>query len=138
MVCFFTALYLKQCGSSLQKAYAEDPSTHLLPFPISTKTSKIFPFANGNQLKLEIGHVKISGLHKLIEFKCSHHPLSSGQLQHNHVCGFRNGIAILDSDKTLICLRNAFHFIGSPICKKGRTFFLKTNHIFIYEIMEEQ
>lgn len=50
---------------------------------------------------------------------------------------FRNGIAILDSDKTLICLRNALHFIGSLIRKKGRSFFLKTNHFFIYSIMEK-
>lgn len=54
-----------------------------------------------------------------------------------YICGSRNGIAILDSDKTLICLRNALHFIGSPIRQKGRSFFLKTNHVFIYEIMDE-
>ena len=54
-----------------------------------------------------------------------------------YICGSRNGIAILDSDKTLICLRNAPHFIGSPIRQKGRSFFLKTNHLFLYEIMEE-
>ena len=54
-----------------------------------------------------------------------------------YICGSRNGIAILDSDKTLICLRNALHFIGSLIRKKGRSFFLKTNQIFLYEIMEE-
>lgn len=54
-----------------------------------------------------------------------------------YICGSRNGIAILDSDKTLICLRNAFLFIGSPIRQKGRSFFLKTNHVFLYEIMEE-
>jgi ribosomal protein S2 len=54
-----------------------------------------------------------------------------------YTCGFRNGIAILDSDKTLICLRNAIHFIGSLIRKKGRSFFLKTNHFFIYSIMEK-
>jgi ribosomal protein S2 len=54
-----------------------------------------------------------------------------------YICGSRNRIAILDSDKTLICLRNAFSFIGSPIRQKGRSFFLKTNHILIYEIMEE-
>nr|AEK66726.1 ribosomal protein S2 [Ferrocalamus rimosivaginus]AEX98087.1 ribosomal protein S2 [Ferrocalamus rimosivaginus] len=54
-----------------------------------------------------------------------------------YICGSRNGIAILDSDKTLICLRNALHFIGSPIRQKGRSFFLKTNHLFRYEIMEE-
>jgi len=38
----FTALYLKQCGSSLQKAYAGDPSTGLLPFPVSL-TRKGYP-----------------------------------------------------------------------------------------------
>ncbi|KAA3449960.1 ribosomal protein S2 [Gossypium australe] len=54
-----------------------------------------------------------------------------------YIRGSRNGIAILDSDKTLICLRNALHFIGSLIRKKGRSFFLKTNHFFIYSIMEK-
>ena len=54
-----------------------------------------------------------------------------------YICGSRNGIAILDSDKTLICLRNALHFLGSLIRKKGRSFFLKTNQIFLYEIIEE-
>ena len=54
-----------------------------------------------------------------------------------YIRGSRNGIAILDSDKTLICLRNALHFIGSPSRQKGRSFFLKTNHLFIYEITEE-
>ena len=54
-----------------------------------------------------------------------------------YIRGSRNGIAILDSDKTLICLRNALHFIGSPIRQKGRSFFLKTNHLFRYEITEE-
>ena len=38
----FTALYLKQCGSSLQKAYGGDPSTGLLPFPVSL-TRKGYP-----------------------------------------------------------------------------------------------
>ncbi|KAF2908090.1 hypothetical protein DAI22_12g155650 [Oryza sativa Japonica Group] len=35
-------------------------------------------------------------------------------------------------DKTLICLRTALHFIGSPIRKKCRSFLLKTNHLFRY------
>ncbi|KAG2481353.1 hypothetical protein PVAP13_J684618 [Panicum virgatum] len=30
------------------------------------------------------------------------------------------------------CLRNALHFIGSLIRQNGRSFFLKTNHFFIY------
>lgn len=54
-----------------------------------------------------------------------------------YICGSRNGIAILDSDKTLICLRNACHFIGSRIRQKGRFFFLKTHHLFKDEIMEQ-
>lgn len=54
-----------------------------------------------------------------------------------YICGSRNGIAILDSDKTLICLRNACHFIGSPIRQKGRSFFLKTHHLFKDEIIEQ-
>lgn len=54
-----------------------------------------------------------------------------------YIRGSRNEIAILDSDKTLICLRNALHFIGSLIRKKSRSFFLKTNQIFFFEIMEE-
>jgi ribosomal protein S2 len=49
--------------------------------------------------------------------------------------GSRNGIAILDSDKILICLRSVLHFIGSLIRKKGHSFFLKTNHFFILLIM---
>ena len=56
-----------------------------------------------------------------------------------YICGSRNGIAILDSDKTLICLRNTFHFIGSPIRQKGPSFLflLKTQNSLKYEIMEK-
>nr|QRG30066.1 ribosomal protein S2 [Phalaenopsis aphrodite subsp. formosana]QRG30075.1 ribosomal protein S2 [Phalaenopsis aphrodite subsp. formosana] len=54
-----------------------------------------------------------------------------------YLCGSRNGIAILDSDKTLLFLRNAFHFIGSLIRQKGRFFFFKNKNIFLSEIMEE-
>lgn len=63
--------------------------------------------------------------------------LKPNKLLEVYIRGSRNGIAILDSDKTLICLRNALHFIGSPIRQKGRSFFLKTNHLFRYEITEE-
>jgi hypothetical protein len=42
-----------------------------------------------------------------------------------YIRGSRNRIAILDLDKILICLR------------KGHSFFLKTNHLFHLEIMEE-
>jgi ribosomal protein S2 len=55
-----------------------------------------------------------------------------------YICGSRNSISILDSDKTLICLRNALHFLGDLIRKKGGRFFLlETNNFFIYEIMDE-
>jgi ribosomal protein S2 len=54
-----------------------------------------------------------------------------------YICGSRSGIAILDSDKTLICLRTALHFIGSLIRKKCRFFLLKTNHLFRCEILEK-
>lgn len=53
-----------------------------------------------------------------------------------YICGSRNGIAILDSDKTRICLRNACHFIGSPIRQKGRSFIVNTNSLFD-EIIEQ-
>jgi ribosomal protein S2 len=44
--------------------------------------------------------------------------------------GSRNGIAILDLDKTLICLGNALHFIGSPSRQKT-TFLLFKDQSFI-------
>ncbi|WOL04806.1 ribosomal protein S2, mitochondrial [Canna indica] len=53
-----------------------------------------------------------------------------------YIFGSRNGIAILDSDKTLICLRNAWHFMGSPLRKKGHSLLKKTNPL-VDEIMEE-
>ena len=37
---------------------------------------------------------------------------------------------MLDSEKTLICLRNACHFVGSPVRQKGRSF-LFTDPSFI-------
>nr|YP_010200554.1 ribosomal protein S2 [Cyperus esculentus]UAL49992.1 ribosomal protein S2 [Cyperus esculentus] len=55
-----------------------------------------------------------------------------------YTCGSRNRIAILDSDKILICLRNALLFLGSIIrTKRGRFFLLNTQNVFIYEIMDE-
>ncbi|THU42910.1 hypothetical protein C4D60_Mb00t04890 [Musa balbisiana] len=62
------------------------------------------------------------------------------QIRHSrviYICSSRNGIAILDSDKTLICLRNALNFIGSLIRQKGRSFLLKTQKNHISYIMEE-
>ncbi|XP_038884595.1 UTP--glucose-1-phosphate uridylyltransferase-like [Benincasa hispida] len=50
--------------------------------------------------------------------------------------GFRNRMAIIDSDKTLICMRNALNFIGSLVRQKGRFMFVNTNWLFD-EIIEE-
>ncbi|KAJ1704429.1 hypothetical protein LUZ63_004208 [Rhynchospora breviuscula] len=54
-----------------------------------------------------------------------------------YTCGSRNGMTILDSDKTLISLRNALHFIGSLINQKGSFFLLQANDVFVSEIMDE-
>jgi hypothetical protein len=54
-----------------------------------------------------------------------------------YICGSRNGIAILDSDRTLICLQNALTFLGSLIRQKGLHFSLHTSNLFIYEIFSE-
>ncbi|KGN62263.1 UTP--glucose-1-phosphate uridylyltransferase isoform X2 [Cucumis sativus] len=50
--------------------------------------------------------------------------------------GFRNRMAIIDSDKTLICMRHALNFIGSLVRLKGRFMFVNTNWLFD-EIIEE-
>ncbi|KAL5550639.1 hypothetical protein UlMin_000815 [Ulmus minor] len=50
--------------------------------------------------------------------------------------GTRNGMAIIDSDKTLICLRNAAHFIANLAHQKGRFMFVNTNSLFD-EIIEQ-
>ncbi|KAJ7961804.1 Ribosomal protein S2 [Quillaja saponaria] len=54
--------------------------------------------------------------------------------------GFRNGMAIIDSDKTLICMRNACNFIGSLAREKGRFMFINTNPMFdeIFEQMTKK
>lgn len=44
--------------------------------------------------------------------------------------GSRNGMAIMDSDKTLICLRNAAQFIAALAHQKGRFMFVNTNPLF--------
>ncbi|KAJ7961808.1 UTP--glucose-1-phosphate uridylyltransferase [Quillaja saponaria] len=54
--------------------------------------------------------------------------------------GFRNGMAIIDSDKTLICMRNACNFIGSLARENGRFMFINTNPLFdeIFEQMTKK
>ncbi|KAJ3708945.1 hypothetical protein LUZ61_012650 [Rhynchospora tenuis] len=54
-----------------------------------------------------------------------------------YTSGSRNGLTVLDSDKTLVCLRNALHFIGSLIDQKGCFFLLQTNNVFLSEIMDQ-
>ncbi|XP_059649032.1 UTP--glucose-1-phosphate uridylyltransferase-like isoform X2 [Cornus florida] len=50
--------------------------------------------------------------------------------------GARNEVAIIDSDKTLICLRNACNFIGNLVRLKGRVLFVNTNYLHD-EIIEQ-
>lgn len=50
--------------------------------------------------------------------------------------GMRNKVAIIDSDKTLICMRSACNFIGSLARQKGRFMFVNTNPLFD-EIFEQ-
>ncbi|CAI9769667.1 unnamed protein product [Fraxinus pennsylvanica] len=44
--------------------------------------------------------------------------------------GTRNGMSIIDSDKTLICLRNACNFIGHLARDNARFLFVNTNSLF--------
>uniref|UniRef100_A0A5B7B8U0 UTP--glucose-1-phosphate uridylyltransferase n=1 Tax=Davidia involucrata TaxID=16924 RepID=A0A5B7B8U0_DAVIN len=53
-----------------------------------------------------------------------------------YTCGARNAMAIIDSDKTLICLRNACNFIGNLVRQKGRFLFVNTNTL-CDEIVEQ-
>lgn len=41
--------------------------------------------------------------------------------------GARNAMTIIDSDKTLICIRNACNFIGNLVRQNGRFLFVNTN-----------
>ncbi|XP_021895454.1 ribosomal protein S2, mitochondrial [Carica papaya] len=50
--------------------------------------------------------------------------------------GLRNGQTIIDSDKTLICLRNACHFISLLARQKANLLFVNTNPLFD-EIIEQ-
>ncbi|CAI9103301.1 OLC1v1001757C1 [Oldenlandia corymbosa var. corymbosa] len=53
-----------------------------------------------------------------------------------YACGSRNGMTIVDSDKTLICLRSACNFIGNLVRAKARFLFANTNTL-CDEIIEE-
>jgi UTP--glucose-1-phosphate uridylyltransferase len=54
--------------------------------------------------------------------------------------GIRNGMAIIDSDKTLIALRSACAFIGAMARQKARFLFVNTNPLFdeIFEQMTKR
>ncbi|RYR37993.1 hypothetical protein Ahy_A09g042924 isoform A [Arachis hypogaea] len=51
--------------------------------------------------------------------------------------GMRNKMAIIDSDKTLICMRSALNFMGSLASRNGRFMFINTNPLFddIFHLM---
>ncbi|XP_015897597.1 UTP--glucose-1-phosphate uridylyltransferase isoform X1 [Ziziphus jujuba] len=50
--------------------------------------------------------------------------------------GSRNSMAVIDSDKTLICLRNAAQFISALAQQRARFMFVNTNSLFD-EILEQ-
>ncbi|KAL4563653.1 hypothetical protein LXL04_027698 [Taraxacum kok-saghyz] len=50
--------------------------------------------------------------------------------------GARNGMTIIDSDKTLVCLRSACNFIGNLVRENGRFLFVNTNPL-VDEIVEQ-
>ncbi|WJX42537.1 UTP--glucose-1-phosphate uridylyltransferase [Trifolium repens] len=54
--------------------------------------------------------------------------------------GFRNKMAIIDSDKTLICMRSAFNFISALARQNGRFMFINTNPLFdeIFDLMTKK
>ncbi|XP_014501623.1 UTP--glucose-1-phosphate uridylyltransferase [Vigna radiata var. radiata] len=54
--------------------------------------------------------------------------------------GFRNRMAIIDSDKTLICMRSAFNFIASLARHNARFMFINTNPLFddIFNLMTKK
>ncbi|BAT77440.1 hypothetical protein VIGAN_02001900 [Vigna angularis var. angularis] len=54
--------------------------------------------------------------------------------------GFRNKMAIIDSDKTLICMRSAFNFIASLARHNARFMFINTNPLFddIFNLMTKK
>ncbi|XP_058785729.1 UTP--glucose-1-phosphate uridylyltransferase-like [Vicia villosa] len=58
----------------------------------------------------------------------------------DYTYGFRNRMAIIDSDKTLICMRSAFNFISSLARQNGRFMFINTNPLFdeIFELMTKK
>lgn len=50
--------------------------------------------------------------------------------------GTRNGLAVIDSDKTLICLRSAAEFVAALAKQRARFMFVNTNSLFD-EIIEQ-
>ncbi|KEH36395.1 UTP--glucose-1-phosphate uridylyltransferase isoform X2 [Medicago truncatula] len=58
----------------------------------------------------------------------------------DYTYGLRNRMAIIDSDKTLICMRSAINFISSLARHNGRFMFINTNPLFdeIFELMSKK
>ncbi|KAK7380614.1 hypothetical protein VNO78_33129 [Psophocarpus tetragonolobus] len=58
----------------------------------------------------------------------------------DYTYGFRNNMAILDSDKTLICMRSACNFMASVARHNGRFMFINTNPLFddIFNLMNSK
>ncbi|XP_057949642.1 UTP--glucose-1-phosphate uridylyltransferase-like isoform X2 [Malania oleifera] len=54
--------------------------------------------------------------------------------------GSRNGMTIIDSDKTIICVRNACYFIGTLARQKAQFLFVNTNSLYdeIFEQMTKR
>ncbi|TKY75521.1 UTP--glucose-1-phosphate uridylyltransferase [Spatholobus suberectus] len=54
--------------------------------------------------------------------------------------GFRNKMAIIDSDKTLICMRSACNFMASLARENGRFMFINTNPLLddIFDLMTKK
>ncbi|RDX82850.1 UTP--glucose-1-phosphate uridylyltransferase, partial [Mucuna pruriens] len=54
-----------------------------------------------------------------------------------YMYGFRNKMAIIDSDRTLICMRSACNFMASLARENGRFMFINTNPLFddIFHLM---
>lgn len=52
------------------------------------------------------------------------------------ILGTRNGMQVIDGDKTAVCLRNAVSFLGSLISGNGRAFFLRTKNDIKDEVLD--
>eukprot|EP00252_Welwitschia_mirabilis_P024573 TRINITY_DN7336_c0_g1_i1.p1 TRINITY_DN7336_c0_g1~~TRINITY_DN7336_c0_g1_i1.p1 ORF type:complete len:249 (-),score=20.42 TRINITY_DN7336_c0_g1_i1:325-1071(-) len=54
---------------------------------------------------------------------------ASGRHAEHIIYGYRNKMSIIDSDKTLLCLRNAARFLGEVVRMRGRLHFANSNPV---------